>query len=294
MSVCNSCSQYELSQDDWFCKYCGERRHDCPNCGGELGNKECASCGHSRYGPCMECEELTPANKSVCENCGYNEGAAMESRANKFVGVGVALGLLGGLLILGIVAGGIIGSIAGSIAVLAGIVIGGLGLAEKGSSSVDSPVALYIGEKNNLSDDYAKDAADTVVDAAGTAASVGADAIESYDQHKQEKEERKQKRQQQQRDQRIKAKRESITESVQEAKNSHVSVLWKMNCERCGLPWATTQSKKIARSDDFETIGFTVINEKEWEFIQDRVQIQCGAPDCNHTARFTKDSLWTP
>jgi ribosomal protein L9 len=218
----------------------------------------------------------------------------MESRANKFVGVGVALGLLGGLSILGIVGGGIIGSIAGFIAVLAGIVIGGLGLAEKGSSSVDSPVALYIGEKNNLSDDYTKDAADTVVDAAGTAASVGADAIESYDQHKQEKEERKQKRQQQQRDQRINAKRESITESVQEAENSHVSVLWEMNCERCGLPWATTQNKKIARSDDFETIGFTVVNEKEWEFIQDRVQIQCGAPDCNHTARFTKDSLWTP
>jgi hypothetical protein len=101
----------------------------------------------------MECEELTPANKSVCENCGYNEEATIESRANKFVGVGVSLGLLDGLLILGIVGGFIIGSIGGSIAVLAGIVIRGLGLAEKSSSSVDSPVALCIGEKNNLFDD---------------------------------------------------------------------------------------------------------------------------------------------
>lgn len=294
MSVCDNCSQYELAQDDWFCKHCGERRQDCPNCGGELGNKECASCGHPRYGPCMECEELTPVNGSVCENCGYNEGAAMASRANKFVGVGGAFGLLGGLLILGMVGGGLIGSITGFISVLLGVVVGGLGLVEKGSASEDSPVALHIGEKNNLSDDYAKEAADTVVDATGTAASVGADAIESYERSERKKEERKQERQQRQRDQRINAKRESITESVREAKNSHVSVLWEMNCERCGLPWATTQNRKIARSDDFETIGFTVVNEKQWEFIQDRVRIQCGAPDCNHTARFTKDSLWTP
>jgi len=296
MSKCQSCGKYQLSKDEWFCSYCGSIRVDCPSCGNTMGktDRECGSCGQARYAPCKKCEELTPMNKGVCENCGYNEGAAMESRSNKFMGVGVILSLLGGSLVLGIIGGGLVGSIAGAIGVLAGIVTGGLGVVGRASTSVDSPAAPHIGKKTNRSSEADAEALDTAINAAGTAASAGADAVESYDQHKQEKEERERKRQEEKREQQIKAKRENIKESVQDAKNSPGTVLWEMNCEGCGMPWVTTQSKKIARSDDFETVGFNIVNESEWEYIQDRVQIQCEAPDCNHTSRFTKESLWTP
>lgn len=296
MSKCKSCGKYQLSRDDWFCSYCGSIRDDCPSCGNNMGktDRECGSCGQARYAPCIECEELTPMNDGVCENCGHDAEASAESRANKFVGVGMILSLLGGSLVLGIIGGGLVGSIAGVVAVLVGIVIGGLGLAERASTRVNSPAMLNIGKSNNRSSEADAEAIDTAINAAGKVASAGADAIESYDQHKQKKEERERKREEQKREQEIKAKRENIKESVQDAKNSHRTVLWEMNCERCGMPWVTTQNKKIARSDDFETVGFKIVNEREWEYIQDRVQIQCGAPDCNHTSRFTKESLWTP
>ena len=300
MPICGNCNQYDLTRNDWFCRHCGDRRETCPSCGASMGTEECESCGQPRYGPCTECGELTPVNEDACRHCGYDDVEAMRSRSWKFLAAGVVLGGVG-LFVLPAVLGTVLGYLFGIPILLVGIIATGLGAFELLAPTRTGPVGevgLSIGEKEHMSEEYSKQLTKDAVEAVGTAAAAGASALDSYSEYKQDKREREQKREaarEAEREQRaIERGRQRIEDAAREARESHLTVLWEMNCEGCGIPWLTTQNRHLVRNDEFDTVGFTVVNEEEWNYIQDRVRLQCDAPDCTRTATFTKDSLWDP
>ena len=117
------------------------------------------------------------------------------------------------------------------------------------------------------------------------------------EKERKEKKERQQKKRERER-QRKQDKREQmesdVSEVLSEADNPSSSVFlkWNMNCPKCGIQWATSHRSKLLKSDDYDKHNFKIVNDKKYSNIQDRVRVQCEAPDCNHTDRFTKDSLW--
>jgi len=188
MSVCSNCNQYELTKNDWFCRYCGDRREICPSCGGNLNTEECESCDQLRYGPCTECGELTPVSGEECQNCGYNDIEEMKSRSWKFVAGGIILGFLGALIIPQLF--GIIGSFLSIPMILVGIIIAGLGAFELISPSQLGPVGesgLMKGEIEHTSKEYEKEIKEDAIDAVGAAAVAGASAIDTYAEYKKDK-----------------------------------------------------------------------------------------------------------
>lgn len=293
MPICSNCNQYELTKDDWFCRYCGDRRETCPSCGGNLNTEECESCGQPRYGPCTECGDLTPVPGKECQNCGYNDAEAMKSRSWKFLAGGIVLGFLGGFIIPGLL--GTIGYLIGIPILLVGLIVAGLGAFELIFPTRTGPVGevgLSNGEHDHMSKEYEKELTEEAIDAVGAAASAGAEVLDTYTEYKKDKQKREEKKRKEQKRQKIEESRGKIEDAAQEARESHLSILWEMNCENCGAPQMTTQNRHLIRNDEFDTIGFKIVNEREWNYIQDRVQLQCDAPDCNNTSEFTKDSLW--
>jgi len=123
-----------------------------------------------------------------------------------------------------------------------------------------------------------------------------AEAASTYSEKKaqqaREQERQRQQLEKEQEQQRIENGRKQISDNARSAKNSNVSVLWEMNCPACGIEWMTTKKRKIGRKDEYSTIGFNEISTDRYTTLDDRVEIQCDAPDCNNTKKFTKRELW--
>lgn len=192
-------------------------------------------------------------------------------------------------------------TILGGVVLSGALTIGGL----LGDKAVDKEhqASITDAEFEKESDAWSKErkkkTLDALAGATATAAEAAGDYAERKEQRKSEREAEEREREARQKTQRRKNMEKSVTKVLGEARSNdlgspNVDVLWEMNCDRCGITWATTQNKKLMRSDDFRTHNFNIINEEDWNYIQDRVEIQCDAPDCNNVKEFTKDSLWSP
>lgn len=308
MAVCDTCGNNTLSVGEWYCNYCGNLRNQCAisGCSGEITERSCTNCGAVPEAPCRHCEEWIPADVSKCPECGQDW-----EEAGSFGALGV-LGLP--MIILGIAAiliGYFIFPIwfniftlfpLGLLSILIGVVFGGVltvgGLIGDQVADKEHAASIQSAELQRETDEWAQIRDAEVKEMAGAAASAVGSAAESYSEHKEEKERRQQEkekeRQRQQKNNKRKQMESKANELISEGEKSHtlLTVLWNMNCPRCGIQWVTSHQGKLVRSDEFNTTNFKIVNEEEYSYIQDRVRIQCEAPDCNHTEKFTKDSLW--
>lgn len=92
MVICHRCEEYQLNDHEWFCRYCGEPRNSCPECGRLLEGDICEDCGTVRLAPCRECESLIEANKQVCPKCSADASDTIPySLANLVPLLGIAL-----------------------------------------------------------------------------------------------------------------------------------------------------------------------------------------------------------
>lgn len=217
----------------------------------------------------------------------------MRSRSWKFVAGGILLSSSGAFIIPELL--GTIGYLFAILMVPVGLIVAGLGAFELIFPTQTGPVGelgLSMGEKEYMSKEYENKRTKEAIDAVAAAASVGVEALDTYTEYKKEKQKRRENKRKEQKKQKIKANKKKIENAAQEARKSRLSILWEMNCENCGVPWMTTQDSRLIRNDEFDTIGFKIVNEKEWHYIQNQVRLQCDAPDCNNTSTFTKDSLW--
>lgn len=126
--TCERCGT-DIPQSDWYCNHCGKERPRCPDCGAEMDETRCKSCGTIRQVPCKECGLMIDATAATCSNCGYNPikeyQEKQESKMKQYLIVG-GLGVVGFFVISGIIPGpAIIGTslgvlIGGPIVVIAG------------------------------------------------------------------------------------------------------------------------------------------------------------------------------
>lgn len=312
MVECVNCRQYRLSDGEWYCNYCGTLREDCaePGCFGEIEDRTCNQCGAVPDAVCRHCDEWIPADAVECPKCGKS---MKDTGSLGWLGsLGLPLILLG---VLAIVVGNLLFPIwfniftfipLGLLSILAGVVLSGVltigGLLGDKAIDKEHQASVTSAELKKESDAWSKKANKETLDAIASATETAAEAASDYtEQKKQEKrarEREKQKQREREKAQKRKNMEEDVTEVLNKARSKDLSspnidVLWEMNCDRCGITWATTQNKKLMRSDDFRTHNFNIVNEEDWNYIQDRVEIQCDAPDCNNVNKFTKDSLWS-
>jgi len=314
------CGEYEFSHGEWYCEYCGNLRDTCAvdGCQGHLEERSCTSCGESPKAPCRYCDTWIPADVYECPECGEDHRKKQKEFQNTswlkgsstvavaFVSVGVLMAVGGYALfpifsLITFVPFGLLVAVLGIVLGISGFTLGKT--AETVSKKRDAKPAGKItrAEIRQESDEWKKKRREELANVAGSVASTAENIAEIHSEHKEEKRKRKEeerKREEERRKekekQRLQNMRESINNRVQEAKNKNgTSVLWNMNCVKCGVSWATIRKNKIVLSDDFDTIGFEIINEEEYSLIQNKVRLQCDAPDCNHTDEFTKDSLWS-
>ena len=299
MEECSNCYDYSLSDGEWYCQYCGSLRNDCARsaCRGSIVDRACNKCGTAPKAPCEDCGEWIPADSPRCDECGRD---MREAKSMGWLGVlGLPIIVIGAVMILiGVNVFPIWFSIftfipLGLATLLLGTVLTGTltigGLIGEKVSNTEYAASLSMGEEANKTEEWTQlqrqrreESLETVKSALDTAVDIG----ESYTERKRERELEKEKQQ-------IEAFRRANDEELREARNAKfTTVLWSMNCPKCGLTWATTQKSNVIRSDKFNKIGFSIVNNTEYKFIQDTVRIQCRAPDCNHTESFTKDSLW--
>lgn len=321
MVECSSCHKYQFSVREWYCRYCGELRNDCAEegCTGQIEDRSCNTCGASPEAPCRFCSEWIPADVYECPQCGEDHRKVRENRQKAVNDVGWLSGggkvsilgvLFGGLLaILGYSVLGIVGLFTvvpiGILIAIGGIVLG-MGSAALGKATEKTQDVVYdktdVKPAGNLSDaksefkseEVKKKESEAFKKAVGSTVSTVENISEIKSEHDRKQKEHGKKQKEEREKQRIQNQRDEISEEYTDAKEKNsTNILWQMNCENCGINWATTQNRKLIRSDDFKTVGFNIINEEEWDYIQDYVRIQCDAPDCNHTDKFTKDSLWS-
>lgn len=83
MSTCYNCST-KISDNSWFCDYCGSERSDCIECGSRVRFHQCSSCSAAPEAPCEECGSLIGGDVRECPHCGYDAGEEYEEKADSW------------------------------------------------------------------------------------------------------------------------------------------------------------------------------------------------------------------
>lgn len=182
---CERCGS-DILQNDWYCNHCGKERPRCPDCGAEMDDTQCKSCGTVRQVPCSECGLMVDATASTCSDCGYDPIQEYEekqqSAMKKYLvvgGVGVVAyffisGIMPGPSIIGTALGALVG---GPIVLIAGT--GALNAKRKEEKAEDKTAGnVRKGRKQNKSKAW-REKEKKEREAAMEAAAKGLDAVGS-------------------------------------------------------------------------------------------------------------------
>lgn len=129
--TCERCGS-DIPEGDWYCNHCGKECPRCPDCGAEMDDTRCKSCGTVREVPCDECGLMIDATASTCPNCGFDpiqeHQEKQQSEMKKYLLVG-GIGVIGFVVISGIMPGpSIIGTALGALVGGPIVVTGGIGV----------------------------------------------------------------------------------------------------------------------------------------------------------------------
>jgi len=160
-TTCTRCAR-DIPDNKWFCNFCGKERPKCPDCGADMNETQCISCGLPRKGPCTKCGKLITASTEECQHCGHSISSSGKSLTFWSAGIIIGLSLIVGIILSIIIPGPtIVDLIIVRVFLVGGIMTGGiisfLGVGASMMFSENHIISLEKGEKQNQSPEWAEE-----------------------------------------------------------------------------------------------------------------------------------------